>query len=162
MSGLGSAPEAPLVPTTEGPLIVVSELFDQIRCGTITLSIPLKDEIIQMGVRDSPDRGTLRVRKGRRTATVERTDGKPLQAVIIHQPDISTECPAQTPPTVSTVFHQPVQTLRLKRRRHNGGEGWEITATLANLNNPAHITQFLDVIGAFGSAKPPGNPCAHG
>ena len=53
MSGLGSAPDAPLVPTTEEPLIVVSELFDQISCGTITLSIPLKDEI-QMGVRDFP------------------------------------------------------------------------------------------------------------
>lgn len=143
------------MPTPREPLIVISELFDQIGCGTITLSVPLKEDIIQMGARDCPDKGTLRVHKGRRTATVQRIDGKPMQAEIIHAPENASKSGTHCAPSVSTVFHQPVQTLRLKRQRHNGGKGWQMSATLPNLNNSAHITQFLDVIGAFGLGKQP-------
>ncbi len=157
-----TAPGASAVSTFREPLVVFSELFDEIGCGTITLSVPLKDDVIQMGVRNSPDRGTLRVHKGLRTATVERTDGVRLQAEIVLASEMPAGSPEQDPPTLAAVFHQPVQNLRLRRLRHKGILGWEIAATLAELCDPAHVAQFINVIGAFGAAKPPSGPCSDG
>lgn len=141
----------PAVPAAER-LIVVSGLFDQIPRGTITLSVPLRDDVIQLGVRDAPDRGALRVRKGRRTATVERTDHRPVQAAVVHEPDAPWGAATHT---VTNVFHRPVQTLRLERRCRGGEFGWEVAVTAAELTDPCYLRQFIEVIGAFGAAKRP-------
>ena len=145
-----------IVGVPDGPLLIVSELFDVIRCGTITLSVPLRDDVIQMGVRDSPDRGLLRVNKGHHTATVERTDGKPLQAMIVHTPDTTTGKQSRT-----VVFRRPVPRLLLTRRRHNGRDAWEVAVAPAECCDPAFVAAFINVIGAFGANRTPHQPCVH-
>jgi hypothetical protein len=151
--GLTRAPGPPLTSAVAKPVTLVSERFDEIRCGTITLSVPLKDDVIQVGGRDAPGQGMIRVRRRRRTATVKRTDGKPLQVAIVHQPDTFTTAPARTLLTATHVFHRPVQTLRLKRRRNAARNTWGVKVTQANLLDPRHLKQFVDTIGTFGSAK---------
>ncbi|MEE6169085.1 MULTISPECIES: hypothetical protein [unclassified Mycolicibacterium] len=127
-----------------GPTIpILSEPFDQIGCGTVILSVPLCDDIIQIGARDMPDRGALRVLKRRGAATVERTDGKSIQVAILRQLDT----PAAA--AVSLVFRQPIPALLLRRRQG----GWTAAVNPHNLTEPGHLKQFLDTIGAFGSAK---------
>lgn len=153
MLGLPRTSEAPRHHTATESLTIVSEAFDQIRCGTVTLSVPLEGDVIQVGARDAPEKGMLCVRKRRRTVTVERTDGKPLQVAIVHQPDTSTRSPTQSALTTSLVFPQPVQILRLGRRRNAKRTGWDIRVIQTNLPHPQHLKQFLDTIGTFGSAK---------
>ena len=153
MFGLTRAPQPSLTSAVTEPVTLVSERFDEIRCGTLELSVPLKDDVIQVGARDAPGQGMIRVRKRRRTATVKRIDGKPLQVAIVHQPDTSTTAPAHTLLTVTHVFHRPVQTLRLKRRRNAARDTWGVKVAQANLTDPQHLKRFVDVIGTFGSAK---------
>lgn len=125
------------------PILIESELFDEICCGTVTLSVPIQDDAIQIGARDTPRRGALRVFKRGCAATVERTDGGSLQVAILHQPDTAAS------PTVLLVFRQPIDALLLRRRQG----GWYAAANQRDLTDPGHLKQFLDTVGAFGSAK---------
>ncbi|EHB56088.1 hypothetical protein MycrhDRAFT_3282 [Mycolicibacterium rhodesiae JS60] len=101
------------------------------------------DDIVQIGARDAPQRGALRVVKRQGAATVERTDGRSIQVAILGQ------CDALAAPAVSLVFRQPIPALLL-RRRHGC---WYAAVNQGDLTNPGHLKQFLDTIGAFGSAK---------
>jgi hypothetical protein len=101
------------------------------------------NDIIQIGARDTPQRGTLRVVKRRGAATVERTDGRSIQVAILGQ------CDTPAAPAVSLVFRQPIPALLL-RRRHGG---WYAAVSQSDLTDPGHLKQLLDTIGAFGSAK---------
>ncbi|MCV7174575.1 hypothetical protein [Mycolicibacterium sphagni] len=74
---------------------------------------------------------------------MERTDGKSIQVAILRQRD------TPAPPAVSLVFRQPIPALLLRRRCG----GWYAAVNQRDLTYPGHLKQFLDTIGAFGSAK---------
>lgn len=151
MSGLDHAPADVHCLSATRPLTIVSELIDEMPCGTITLSVPLRDDVIQVGVRDAPGKGLIRVCKWPRTVTVHRVDATPLQVAVTHEPDTSR--PPQSALTGGLVFCAPVQTLRLHRRHSAKGTAWHVSVPRANLADPRLLKQFIDTVGAFGSAK---------
>ncbi|GAY14557.1 hypothetical protein [Mycobacterium sp. shizuoka-1] len=132
-------------------ITIRSEAFEKICCGTVTLSVPLCDDIVHIGVRDAPQTGALRVRKRPRSVTVDRVDGRPLQVAIVDQRDGLTGSAGQAAPLVSLVFREPVQALELRRCRGAGRRGWEVATSAAT--DAGQLQQFLDTVGAFGSAK---------
>jgi len=130
----------------------VSAGLDRMRRGTIELSVPLRDDVIQVAARGDGDTeiGRIRVSKGRRTVTVIRVDGKPLQV------DITTDAPAgvQHSTTKTRVFCEPVRELRFRRARDRAGRaGWCAEGEFVNVTHQQNVKQFADTIGTFAVAK---------
>ena len=124
----------------------ISVRLDEILCGTVELSVPLRDDVIQVGVRDAPDIATIRVWKGHRAVTVTRVDLRPIQVAILRGVGEAL--------TTSTVFHEPVSSLRLEcRRDYRGHIRWHAAGEDANITTPMNIKQFADIIGVFALAK---------
>jgi hypothetical protein len=129
-------------------LVFVSDGLDRMRRGTIELSVPLRDDVIQVAARGDGDTeiGRIRVAKGRRTVTVIRVDGKPIQV------DITTD--AQRCTTKTRVFCEPVRELRLRRMRdHAGRAGWCAEGEFVNVTHQQNVKQFADTIGTFALRK---------
>lgn len=76
----------------------------EMRVGSIRLSVPLLDDVIQIGVAGTLTTGTIEVAKTPSTIAVRRTDGRPLQAEIFHKTE-------GEPARRRTVFHTPVDSL---------------------------------------------------
>ena len=82
--------------------ISVSEM----RSGIVLLSVPLVDDVIQVGAAGTLATGTIEVAKSTSAMVVGRTDGRLLQAQILHQCEDGTALR-------TSVFCDPVRTLRL-------------------------------------------------
>jgi hypothetical protein len=129
-------------------LVFASDGLDRMRRGTIELSVPLRDDVIQVAARGDVETeiGRIRVAKGRRTITVIRVDGKPIQV------DITTD--AQTCTTKTRVFCEPVRELRFRRTRdHAGQPSWCAEGENVFIAHQQHVKQFADTIGTFALAK---------
>lgn len=93
--------------------------LDEICSGTVYLSVPLLNDIIQVGAGGKLATGTIQVSKTPITVTVRRTDGKPIQAEILH------EHQGRTGPAVrAKVFEEPVNCLSLQRISSGHGPLW--------------------------------------
>jgi hypothetical protein len=126
----------------------VSAALDRMRRGTIELSVPLRDDVIQVAARGDGDTeiGRIRVSKGRRTVTVIRVDGKPMQV------DITTD--DQTCMTKTRVFCEPVRELRFRRTRDRAGQpSWCAEGENVNAADQQNVKQFADTIGTFALQK---------
>jgi hypothetical protein len=127
--------------------LAVADL-DEISDGTVYLSVPLLNDIIQVGAGGDLATGRIQVSKTPTTVTVRRTDGKPMQAQILH------EHQGYTGPTVRTkVFHEPVDCLRLQRIA--GGDGPRLWFANEGVHVDRHqdLQQFVRTIATFGLAK---------
>jgi hypothetical protein len=114
----------------------------------VYLSVPLLNDIIQVGARGNLTTGTIRVSKTPTTATVRRTDGKPLQAQILH------EHPGYIGPTVRTkVFREPVNCLRLQRIRSGDGHRLWLATEAVHVDRHQDLQQFVNTIATFALAK---------
>ena len=67
-----------------------SDRLDEMEFGTIELSVPLLDGIIQIGAGGEADVGRIRVTKESGTVTVVRVDGVPIQVDIVADAQSST------------------------------------------------------------------------
>ena len=124
----------------------ISVRLDEMLCGTVELSVPLNNDVIQVGARDAPDIATIRVWKGHRAVTVTRVDRRPIQVEILRGADDAL--------TTSTVFHEPLSSLRFEcRRDHRSRIWWRAAGEKANITTPMNIKQFADIIGVFALAK---------
>ena len=56
--------------------------LDEMRCGTVRLTVPLIDDVIQIGLGGRFDTGTIEVVRRPNAVTVVRADGRPIQARI--------------------------------------------------------------------------------
>jgi hypothetical protein len=124
----------------------VSDGLDRMRRGTIELSVPLRDGVIQVAARGDGDTeiGRIRVAKGRETVTVIRVDGKPIQVDIT----IDTE----TCTTKTRVFREPVSELRFRRTRDPDGRSrW--CAEGMPFAHQQDVKQFADTIATFAVRK---------
>ena len=115
-----------------------SERLDEMACGTVELSVPLLDGVIQIGAGGPADVGRIRVSKDGRTITVMRVDGRPMQVEIVVDPQSSTR-----------VFDVPVPALRLER----SDSRWLVTKNPVAAHRLSNIKRFADVIGTFAIAK---------
>jgi hypothetical protein len=128
--------------------VFASDSLDRMRRGTIELSVPLRDDVIQVAARGDGDTeiGRIRVAKGRETVTVIRVDGKPIQV------DITTD---QTCTTTTRVFCEPVRELRFRRTRDAAGQPlWCIEGEDVLLFvHQQGVKQFADTIATFAVRK---------
>jgi hypothetical protein len=125
----------------------VSDGLDRIRRGTIELSVPLRDDVIQVAARGDGETeiGRIRVAKGRETVTVIRVDGKPIQV------DITTD---QTCTTTTRVFCEPVRELRFRRSRDAEGQpSWCTEGDDVLFVHQQSVKQFADTIATFAVRK---------
>ena len=120
-----------------------SDGLDRMRRGTIELSVPLRDDVIQVAARGDGDTeiGRIRVAKGRETVTVIRVDGNPIQVDIIDQ--------ACT--TTTRVFPEPVREVRFRRAFDSAGQPrWCAEGLFVD---PQRVKQFADTIATFAVRK---------
>ena len=129
------------------PLLAVPSL-DEICSGTLYLSVPLLNDMIQVGAGGNLATATIRVSKTPATVTVRRTDGRPIQAQILH------EHPGYTGPTVRTkVFDEPVNCLRLQRIGSCDGPRLWLATEAVRVDRHQDLQQFVKTIATFGLAK---------
>jgi hypothetical protein len=125
-----------------------SDGLDRMRCGTIELSVPLRDDVIQVAARSDGDTevGRIRVAKGRETVTVRRVDGKPIQV------DITVD--GETCTTKTRVLRQPVHELRFRRTRDpDGRRSWCAEGQDVRFAQERSVKQFADTIATFAVRK---------
>jgi len=131
-----------------GPLPLAAADLDEIYSGTVYLSVPLLNDIIQVGAGGNLATGTIQVSKTPTTVAVRRTDGKPIQAQILH------EHQGYIGPTVRTkVFREPVNCLRLQRIRSGEGHRLWLATEAVHVNRHQDLQQFVNTIATFGLAK---------
>lgn len=118
----------------------------EMRIGTVRLSVPLIDDVIQVGTDGAPAAGTIEVTKTPFTMVVRRTDGRPLQAQILHHH-------AGGSASRTHVFLIPVVALRLQRvPQADASEPWLVLPG-ARIRRQPDLFQLLETITAFGLAK---------
>lgn len=115
-----------------------SDRLDEMACGTVELSVPLRDGVIQIGAGGHADVGRIRVAKERRAITVVRVDGRPMQVDIV----------ADTQSSIR-VFAVPVPVLRLERSESR----WSVVGRSVEAHRLSDVKRFADVVGTFAVAK---------
>lgn len=115
-----------------------SERLDEMALGTIELSVPLLDGIIQIGAGGQADVGRIRVTKESCTITVVRVDGRPIQVDIVADAQSSTR-----------VFEAAVPALRLVR----SDTRWLVAGNAIAAEGLSDVKRFADVVGTFAVAK---------
>ena len=124
----------------------VARSVSEMRTGTVLLSVPLVDDVIQVGTDGSLPTGTIEVTKTPSAMLVRRTDGRLLQARILHQHVRG--FPSSTP-----VFLEPVRCLRMKRKpQFVAPEMWFVVPGVQIRRHP-DLFQLIETITAFGLAK---------
>ena len=135
---------------TPGPMIGldarVADSVDEMHTGIVLLSVPLVDDVIQVGAAGAPQTGTIEVAKSPTAMVVRRTDGVGLQAEILHQRD-------GEPPLRTQVFRAPVPALRLRCGQDSTGSRCWMLHPGAGIRRPADLDQLVETIAAFGLAK---------
>ena len=118
----------------------------EMRTGTVLLRVPLLDDVIQVGTGGAAATGTIEVVKTPSTMVVRRTEGKRLQARILHENVDG--CASRAP-----VFLEPVHSLRLQCvRRADAAELWLVLPG-GQIRRRSDLFQLLETITAFGLAK---------
>ncbi|VBA45415.1 hypothetical protein [Mycobacterium attenuatum] len=124
----------------------VARSLSEMRTGTVLLSVPLLDDVIQVGTAGAPATGIIDVTKTPSTMVVRRTDGRRLQARILQQH--AGGFASRTP-----VFLEPVRSLRLQCvPRADAPELWLVLPGVQIRRRP-DLFQLLETITAFGLAK---------
>jgi hypothetical protein len=124
----------------------VARSVSEMRTGSVLLSVPLVDDVIQVGTGDAPATGTIEVAKTPSTMVVRRTDGRRLQAKILHRH-------AGGSASGTHVFLEPVRSLRLQcMAQADASELWLVLPGVQIGRRP-DLFQLLETITAFGLAK---------
>lgn len=117
--------------------------LDQLRRGTTCLSVPLVDDVVQVGIGGDFPTTTLAVRVTASSVRVRRLDGRRLQVHIVE------DWAGPTAPGVATaVFAQPVDVVVLERcaGRWTPGAGAEIAGRV-------NLQRFIGTLARFALAK---------
>jgi hypothetical protein len=124
----------------------VADAVDEMRSGVVLLSVPLLDDVIQVGAEAALRTGTIEVAKSPSAMVVRRTDGAGLQAEILHHRDSE---PALRMP----VFSEPVAALRLRcGLDSDGGRCWRVCPS-RGVRRTSDLDQLVKTIAAFSLAK---------
>lgn len=131
-------------------LRLVCDDLDELVCGTLHLSVPIVDDIIQVGIGGDFATTVLRVSIDPTAVAVRRLDGKAMQVHILRE---STEGTSEGRLTGAYVFNAPVGRVRLRRASAGeGGHPWETSGTACIVRHQ-DFRQFVYTIARFGLAK---------
>jgi hypothetical protein len=124
----------------------VVDAVDEIHDGTVLLSVPVVDDVIQVGAGGALLVRTIEVVKSPTAMVVRRTDGVALQAEILHQRDGES-------PLRMQVFIAPVEALQLRCGQDSTGSRCWTLHPGAHIRRPVDLDQLVETIAAFGVAK---------
>jgi hypothetical protein len=124
----------------------IAREIEQLHCGTVILTVPLLDGVIQVGAADALPAATIEVRRYPSAVVVRRTDGEPLQAQIIRSDDDGMAVRAH-------VFTEPVPELAIRRITQRPGNQLWLVASGDRVRRSADLVQLIKTIVAFGVAK---------
>jgi hypothetical protein len=124
----------------------VGSSVSEMRTGIVLLSVPLVDDVIQVGSVGTLATGTIEVSKTPSAMVVRRTDGRPLQAQILHQR-------ADGSVSRMPVFREPVRSLRLRCVLHADASGMWMVLPGRRICRYPDLCQLVETITAFGLAK---------
>jgi hypothetical protein len=110
--------------------------LDELRPGVIRLTVPLVDDVIQIGLGGRYRTSAVDVVKGPALLTLRRTDGRPLQAQIVRDEPV-------------TVLRAPVPHLTLRRAR----SGLWTAPRSVPVGRVADLEQLVRTVATFGLAK---------
>lgn len=111
--------------------------------GAIRLTVPLLDDVIQVGIGGRYPTGVIEVCKTRDAVRVRRIDGRPVQVHIVRD----WQGP-NSPGTRSAVLRHGVAVLTFHRR---SPRGW--AADGLPIRRPADLKAFIGTIARFALAK---------
>lgn len=114
--------------------------------GTLRLSVPLLDDAIQVGAEGTLAIGTIEVDKTPTTMSVRRSDGRPLQAHILHRR-------MDGHSSRNPVFEEPVSLLLLRQMQQADGSHVWAVGPGARIRKHRDLVQLVVTIMAFGLAK---------
>jgi hypothetical protein len=124
----------------------------EMRTGIVLLSVPLLDDVIQVGTVGTLATGTIEVAKTPSAMVVRRTDGRPLQAQILHERGDGTAL--RTP-----VFREPVRSLRLLCVPHaDDSELWMVLPG-GRIHRHPDLCQLIETIASFALSKQTAQRC---
>lgn len=124
----------------------VGHSISKMRTGVVLLTVPLLDDVIQVGTDEITATGTISVVKTPLALLVRRTDGRPLQAQILggHQSDSGLPGP---------IFTEPWAALRLRHVPYGAASGMWIALPGRNIRQRCGLCQLIVTITAFALAK---------
>jgi len=121
----------------------VSRQLNDMCGGTIELSVPLRDDVVQIGAGGDVDVGRIRVSNAAGSITVVRVDGRPIQVEVVTGDGLATR-----------VFCAPVPRVLLVRFVDPTGRArWQPSGAAAQVRRASLLKQFADVLGTFVTAK---------
>ncbi|MGV0743376.1 hypothetical protein [Mycolicibacterium sp. XJ870] len=121
----------------------LDRLLDELRTGTILLTVPILDGAIQVGIGGAYPTGTIALSKTATEVRVRHRDGRRLQVQIVHDWQ-----DADTPAFRTTVFDEPVDQLTLTR-----SEGRWMAVQNNSVDRAEDLAQFVNTVARFGLAK---------
>lgn len=116
--------------------------LDHLRPGTICLTVPLVDDVIQVGIGGDYPTTVVAVSVTASSVRVRRLDGRRLQVHIVED-----WRGANHPGTATPVFGEPVEALVLERR----GERWVPGPVLCR--RVVDLDRFVGTLARFALAK---------
>ena len=123
-----------------------ADAVDALHTGIVHLSVPFIDYVIQVGTGDRLTIGTIELTKTPSAMVVRRTDGRALQAEILHERE-------NGPPRRMRVFTEPVPSLRLRCvPGPDGSRCWTVCPG-GPIRSQPDLNQLVITIAAFGLAK---------
>ncbi|WP_280832138.1 hypothetical protein [Mycolicibacterium frederiksbergense] len=117
--------------------------LDRLRPGIVLLTVPLLDDIVQVGIGGDYPTTTVVVSVTRYSMRVRRADGRRLQAHIVENWQDATAAGVAT-----RVFAEPVNALELERCAGQWGTGGGLTSVRAG-----DLDRFVATIARFALAK---------
>ncbi|WKG03470.1 hypothetical protein [Mycolicibacterium sp. HK-90] len=120
-----------------------SALLDQLRPGSILLTVPLVDDVVQVGIGGDYPTATVAVSVTASAVRVRRLDGRPLQVHIVE----NWRDPA-SPGVATPVFDEPVDVVVLERCDGR----WTADHRLRVVQT-ANLDGFVGTLARFAAAK---------
>ncbi len=124
----------------------IEAAVEQIDPGVVLLSVPLVDDVIQVGTARTLMTATIEVTKTPSTMVVRRTDGRRLQAEILYASDHGLAA-------CEPVFWEPVDSLRLRRVADADHCRRWIILSGCTICRYRDLVQLVETITAFSLAK---------
>lgn len=116
--------------------------LDRLRPGTICLTVPVVDDVVQVGIGGDYPKAVVAVSVSATSVRVRRLDGRPLQVHIVED-----WRGAADPGVATPVFGEPIEALVLERR----GGRWVTGPGLCR--RVVDLDKFVGTLARFALAK---------
>lgn len=126
--------------------------LDEMRRGSISIGVPLFNDVIQIQASEQGGKARLHVEKTRSGVEMVREDGHPIQVVFREYIDTS-----EHPWTIVDdlpAFKEPATELRFLKNRGDVVDLWRLDTThVTPEDDPVAIIKFSNIVGEYALRK---------